>query len=168
VGSALPKYFGSLTNTFRYKGFTLDVQLYYNFGNYVQDQWGGYYMGAGFGPTYNKAARIFDRWTKPGDVTDVPKYIYGNTKSFNSASTFYLNKGDFIRLRNVQLGYTVPAKIASLAKLSNAFVYVRGTNLFTWVKDDNLPFDPEQGSNSQSNLNVFIPKTFTVGLSLGF
>jgi len=168
VGSALPKYFGSLTNTFRYKGFTLDAQLYYNFGNFIQDQWGGYYMGAGFAPTYNKAARIFDRWTKDGDVTDVPKYVYNNTKSFNSASTFYLNKGDFIRLRNVQLGYTVPAKVASLAKLSNVFVYVRGTNLFTWVKDDNLSFDPEQGSNSQSNLNVFIPKTITVGLSLGF
>jgi TonB-linked SusC/RagA family outer membrane protein len=168
VGSSLPKYFGSLTNTFRYKGFTLDAQLYYNFGNYIQDQWGGYYMGAGFGGTYNKAARIFDRWTKAGDNTDVPKYIYGGNKSFNSASTFYLNKGDFIRLRNVQLGYTVPAGIASKAKLANAFVYVRGTNLFTWVKDDNLSFDPEQGSSSQSNLNVFIPKTITIGLSLGF
>ncbi|WP_207512163.1 SusC/RagA family TonB-linked outer membrane protein [Longitalea luteola] len=168
VGSALPKSFGSLTNTFRYKGFTLDAQLYYNFGNMIQDQWGGYYMGAGFGATYNKAARIFDRWTKPGDVTDVPKYVYGGNKNFNSSSTFYLNKGDFIRLRNIQLGYTVPASIASKAKLSNAFVYVRGTNLFTWVKDDNLPFDPEQGTNSQANLNVFIPKTITIGLSLGF
>jgi hypothetical protein len=168
VGSALPKYFGSFTNTFRYKGFTLDAQLYYNFGNYVQDQWGGYYVGAGFGATNNKVARIFDRWTKPDDVTDVPKYVYNGNKSFNSASTFYLNKGDFIRLRNVQLGYTVPPSIVSKAKLSNAFVYVRGTNLFTWVKDDNLPFDPEQGTNSQSNLNVFIPKTITVGLSLGF
>lgn len=168
VGSALPKVFGSFTNTFRYKGFTLDAQLYYNFGNYIRDSWGGYYMGAGFGATYNKASRIFDRWTKPGDVTDVPKYIYGGNKNFNSLSTFYLNKGDFIRLRNIQLGYTVPASIASRAKLSNAFLYVRGTNLFTWVKDDNLPFDPEQGTDSQSNLNIFIPKTITVGLSLGF
>lgn len=168
VGSSLPKHFGSLTNTFRYKGFTLDAQLYYNFGNYIQDQWGGYYMGAGFGGTYNKAARIFDRWTKAGDNTDVPKYVYGGNKNFNSVSTFYLTKGDFVRLRNIQLGYSVPSGIASKVKLANAFVYVRGTNLLTWVKDDNLSFDPEQGSNSQSNLNVFIPKTITIGLTLGF
>jgi hypothetical protein len=40
--------------------------------------------------------------------------------------------------------------------------------LFTWVKDKNLPFDPEQGTSSATNLNVFIPKTVTVGLSLAF
>jgi TonB-linked SusC/RagA family outer membrane protein len=168
VGNALPKHFGSLTNTFRYKGFTLDAQLYYNFGNHIQDLWGGYYAGAGFGGAYNKAVRVLDRWTKPGDVTDIPKYIYGGNRNFNQVSSFYLNKGDYIRLRNVQLGYSIPANIASHAKLANAFVYVRGTNLFTWVKDDKLAFDPEQGSNSQSNLNVFIPKTITVGVSLGF
>ena len=51
---------------------------------------------------------------------------------------------------------------------SNANFYVRGTNLFTWVRDKNLPWDPEQGINSQTNLNIFIPKTITVGLNLGF
>jgi TonB-linked SusC/RagA family outer membrane protein len=168
VGNSLPAYFGSFTNTLRYKNFTLEAQLYYSFGNLIQDQWGSFYMGAGNGPTYNKSSRILNRWMKPGDVTDVPKYISGGNKSFNSASTFYLNKGDFIRLRNVQVGYTVPSRFASKAKLSNAFVYVRGTNLFTWVKDRNLPFDPEQGTNSQSNLNVFIPRTMSIGLSLGF
>ena len=109
-----------------------------------------------------------NRWTKAGQITDVPKYVYGGNKSFQSASTFYLNKGDFIRLRNIQLGYTIPASLLSKAKLSNALVYVRGTNLFTWVDDKNLPFDPEQGTSSQTNLNVFMPKTISVGLSLGF
>ncbi len=167
-GTSLPKYFGAFTNTFSYKGLTLEAQLYYNFGNYVQDSWGGYYMGAGFGGTYNKVNRILDRWQKPGDITDVPRYVYGGHKSFQSASTFYLNQGDFIRLRNVQLGYSIPKAFISKAKLSSLFVYVRGTNLLTWVKDENLPFDPEQGTGSQTDLNVFIPKTVTIGLNLGF
>lgn len=167
-GNALPKYFGSFTNTFNYKGFSLDVQLYYNFGNYVYDTWGGYYLGAGFGAAYNKVARIMDRWQKAGDATDIPRYIEGGNKSFQSAHTFWVNKGDFIRLRNIQLGYNIPTKIISRAKMTNAFFYVRGTNLWTWVKDDNLPFDPEQGTTSASNLNVFIPKTMTVGLNLAF
>jgi hypothetical protein len=168
IGSALPKFFGSLTNTFRYKAFTLDVQLYYNFGNYIQDGWGRYYMGAGYQPAFNKSTRILNRWTKAGQVTDIPKYVYDGNKNFDGASDFYLNKGDFIRVRNVQLSYMLPASVLSKVKLSNALVYMRGTNLFTWVDDKNLSFDPEQGTNGTSNLNVFIPKTISVGLSLGF
>lgn len=167
-GSASPKYFGGFTNTFRYKGFTLEAQLYYNFGNYVQDSWGAYYVGAGFGATFNKVARVLDRWTTPNQVTDIPKYVYGGNKSFQSFSTFYLNQGDFIRLRDLRLGYDLPKSIVSKAKISTASIYVRGSNLWTWVKDKNLPFDPEQGSASQTNLNVFIPKTITVGVNLGF
>ncbi|MDQ3278541.1 MAG: SusC/RagA family TonB-linked outer membrane protein, partial [Bacteroidota bacterium] len=167
-GSASPKFFGGFTNTLSYKGIALEATLAYQFGNLVQDSWGAYYMGAGFGATFNKVARILDRWQKAGDVTDVPRYVYGGNKTFNSFSSFYLNKGDFIRLRNVQLGYTFPKDLIGKARLTNAFLYVRGTNLFTWVKDKNLPFDPEQGVASQTNLDVFIPKTVTVGLNLGF
>ncbi|HEV7329883.1 MAG TPA: TonB-dependent receptor [Flavisolibacter sp.] len=168
AGTSLPKYFGSFTNTFNYKGISLEAQLYYNYGNYVQDPWGGYYVGAGFGATYNKVARVLERWQKPGDVTDIPKYIANGNKSFQSGSTFYLAKGDFIRLRNIQLGYNLPKDFISKISLTNAFIYVRGTNLATWATDENLPWDPEQGTASQSNLNVFIPKTVTIGLNVGF
>ena len=110
-----------------------------------------------------------DRWQKPGDVTDIPKIINGGNKSFQSFSTFYLAEGDFIRLRNLQVGYQVPGNILSKTKvLSSAFVYVRGTNLWTWVKDSNLGFDPEQGVSSQTNLDVFIPKTVTIGVNFAF
>jgi TonB-linked SusC/RagA family outer membrane protein len=168
VGNALPKYFGSFTNSFNFKGFSLEAQFYYNFGNYVYDTWGSYYLGSGFGAVYNKVARQLDRWTTPGQVTDIPKYVYNGNKSFQSASTVYLNKGDFIRLRNIQLGYTLPKNLISKVKINNAFFYVRGTNLWTWVKDKNLAFDPEQGTTSSTNLNVFIAKSITAGLNLTF
>ncbi len=167
-GNSLPKYFGSFTNTFNYKGFSLEFQLYYNLGNYLYDTWGSYYLGSGFGGTYNKVQRQLDRWTTAGQVTDVPKYIYGGNKSFQSASTFYLVKGDFVRLRNLQLGYSLPKSVLSKLKIGNAFFYTRGTNLYTWVKDKKMPFDPEQGTGSATNLNVFIPKTVTVGLNVTF
>jgi hypothetical protein len=167
-GNSLPKYFGSFTNTFNYKGFSLEFQLYYNLGNYLYDSWGSYYLGSGFGGTYNKVQRQLDRWTTAGQVTDVPKYIYGGNKSFQSASTFYLVKGDFVRLRNLQLGYSLPKSVLTKLKIGNAFFYTRGTNLYTWVKDKKMPFDPEQGTGSATNLNVFIPKTVTVGLNVTF
>lgn len=168
AGNAQPKYFGSLNNTITFKNFTLSAQLYYNYGNMVYDTWGSYYTGAGFGATFNKVARVLDRWQKPGDVTDIPKYIYNGNKNFQSGSTFYLQKGDFVRLREIQLGYNLPKEVLAKAGISSANFYVRGTNLFTWVKDKNLAFDPEQGTGSASNLNVFIPKTVTVGLSVAF
>ena len=168
AGQALPKFFGSLTNALTYKGFNLSAQLYYNFGNQVFDTWRGYYLGSGFGASFNKVKRQLDAWTKPGDITDIPKYVYNGNKNFQGASTFNLNDGSFVRVRDIQFGYTLPKAYAERLKIGNANIYVRGTNLFTWVKDKNLPFDPEQGTSSATNLNVFIPKTVTVGLSLAF
>jgi TonB-linked SusC/RagA family outer membrane protein len=168
AGIAQPKYFGSIVNSITYKNFTLSAQFYYNFGNMVYDNWGSYYLGSGFGAVYNKVVRQLDRWQKPGDITDIPKYIYNGNKNFQNSSTFYLQKGDFIRLREIQLSYTLPKTLLAKWGINSANFYVRGTNLWTWVKDKNLSFDPEQGTNSTSNLNVFIPKTVTAGLNIGF
>jgi hypothetical protein len=109
-----------------------------------------------------------DRWTKPGDVTMIPKYIYNGNKSFQSASDVWLSKGDYVRLRNIELGYDIPKSLLNRAKIGSAHVYLRGTNLYTWVKDPNMPFDPEQGTGASTNLNVYIPKTVTAGLNLSF
>lgn len=167
--TASPKYFGSLTNTFSFKGFTLEAQFYYNFGNYVRDLWGGFYASSGSNGGFNKVQRQYDeRWQKPGDVSTYPKYVYNGNKLAQSFSTLYMFKGDYIRLRNIQLGYTLPQTLLPKLRLGSAFFYVRGTNVWTWVKDKNAAFDPEQGVASEANLQVFIPKTLTVGLNLGF
>ncbi|MBK7884642.1 MAG: TonB-dependent receptor [Chitinophagaceae bacterium] len=167
-GSATPRVFGSFTNTLTYMGFSFEAQFNYNFGNYIRDTWGGFYMGSGNGGGFNKVVRQLDRWQQPGDVTDVPKYVFGGNKLAQNFSTFYLNSGDFVRLRNIQLGYNVPKSALSKLHIGSCFLYVRGTNLWTWLKDDLLPFDPEQGVASETNLQVFIPKTVTVGINLGF
>ena len=166
VGQAMPKYFGSITNNFTYKGFSLSAQLYYNFGNLVNDSWSGYYMGSGFGATYNKVARQLNRWTKPGDITDIPRYVYNGNRSFQSASTFTLAQGDYIRVRDLQIGYDLPKRDVEKVKLSAIRVYMRGSNLMTWVRDKRLAFDPEQGTSATTNLNVFIPKTVTFGVNV--
>jgi len=168
AGQALPKYFGSFTNALNYKGFSLSAQLYYSIGNKVYDTWRGYYISSGANTGFNKVKRQLDAWTTPGQITDIPKYIYGGNKNFQAASTFNLSDGSFVRVRDIQLGYDVPKSTLEKLKLGSANIYVRGTNLFTWAKDQNLPFDPEQGTGSATNLNVFIPKTVTVGLSLTF
>ncbi|MFN8353419.1 MAG: SusC/RagA family TonB-linked outer membrane protein [Spirosomataceae bacterium] len=167
-GSATPKSFGGLTNTLRYKGLSLEFQFYFNFGNKVQDTWAAYLIGDGFNPSFNKYKKQLQRWQNPGDITDVPKYIYNNSNLSYSASTRYLYDGGFIRLRNVVVRYELPKTVLKTLKLNTMSVYARGTNLWTKTMDENLYFDPEVGIAGQTNLNIFLSKTLSFGLNIGF
>ncbi|HMG68146.1 MAG TPA: hypothetical protein VK588_10680, partial [Chitinophagaceae bacterium] len=168
-GQADPKYFGSVTNSFTYKGFTLSAQFYYNFGNQIYDIWDRYLNSdGGYLGSFNQLTRQLTSWKKPGDITDVPKIIFGDPSGAYNHSTRYLYSGDYIRLRDAQLSYSLPKSLISRAKFSNITLYVRGTNLLTFDQDKNLPFDPEAGAAAQTNFDVFIPKTITGGIKLGF
>ncbi|HEY2721769.1 MAG TPA: TonB-dependent receptor [Chitinophagaceae bacterium] len=168
-GQSDPKYFGSVTNTFTFKGFSLSGQFYYNFGNDVYDIWDRYLNSDGlYYGSFNQETAQLDSWKKPGDKTDVPKIIYGGNKNSYNHSTRYLYDGKYIRLRDAQISYTLPKSVISRAHLSNVTVYVRGTNILTFDTDKRLPFDPEAGEAAQSNFDVFIPKTITGGIKLTF
>lgn len=167
LGSATPKYFGSVNNTVSFKGFSVDFQLYYNFGNMVRDQW-SFYNIDGVDGTQNKYAVNLKRWQKPGDITNIPKYMYGVQNNSSSFSTRFLYKGDFLRLRNITFSYRLPKNTLSNLRISSAMFYVRGFNMWTKTFDDNLTIDPENGVNSVDNLNIPLSKTITAGLNLEF
>lgn len=166
VGSASPKGFGGMTHTFKYKFITLDAQLNYQYGNYLYNQWDFIFLGDGafFGLNHNR--KQLQRWQKPGDVTDVPIFIAGNGNSSNEVSTRYLYKGDFMRLRAVTLGFEIPTSITEKLRVSKINIYFRGTNLWTKTFDDNLTMDPEQPVDGLSDLQFFIPRTFTAGINI--
>jgi TonB-dependent starch-binding outer membrane protein SusC len=168
IGSASPKGFGSLSTTLNYKGFSLDAQFNYQYGNMVYDQWGFISWSDGFNPQLNKIQKQLQRWQKPGDVTDIPKYVYGGASNSNAESSRWYYKGDFIRLRDLTLSYTVPKKVTDRVKIENARIYVRGSNLWTKAFDKNITFDPEQQINGVNDLQVLIQRTVSVGLTVGF
>jgi TonB-linked SusC/RagA family outer membrane protein len=175
-----PKGFGGFNNTFSYKGITLTADVYFNYGNYVNDGWASYLYDGVYYSAYNKYAANLDAWTTPGQVTDVPKYTAGGSNGGQSASfsTRFLYKGDFIRLRNASIGYDFK-NLTALKKvgISRLYLYGRGTNILTKTFDKRLTFDPEVGASSGtgqtstygvSNLDVPQVKTFTIGLNVGF
>lgn len=167
IGSASPKYFGGLTSTITYKGIELQTDFVFNYGNLVRDGWIFYAIDGAY-PDLNKYAVNLQRWQKPGDITNVPKYVFGSGNNSNAFSTRFLYKGDFIRLRNLTVGYNLPQALISKLKISALRIYVRGTNLWTKTYDKNLTVDPEQGVNSTSNLNIFYTKSLTAGLNVNF
>ena len=166
--SASPDAIGGFGSTFKYKGVSLDAQFSFTFGNYLRDQWIHYYFSDGYNPSYNKQARQLDRWQRPGDVTDVPRYVFGGNNASYLHSTRFLYKGDFIRLRSVTLSYDLPSKMISKMKATSAQFYLRSTNPFRITFDKNLPMDPEIGINGEQDLNPFINQVFSAGLNLNF
>ncbi len=172
-----PKYFGGFNNSFSFKGITLAADFYYNFGNRIRDSWNNYLVD-GNSYTFNKYTYELNRWTTPGQVTDVPKYVAGGIpgNASNSFSTRFLYYGDYIRLKNVSIGYDFK-NINYLKKygITRLYLYGRGTNVWTKTYDKRLPFDPEVGFSGagngtlegQSNLEIPQVKTFTIGLNIG-
>jgi hypothetical protein len=168
--SAAPTFFGGLTNRFEFKGIYLSANLYYSTGNNLYDTWGGYTMSDGrynFGVS-NGYATLYNRWQKAGDISENPKNVYGNTSLSASNSTRRLYSGEYIRLRDLTLGYNLPGALLSKARIASANIYVKGNNIWTWVADDKLEFDPEVEADGFLDLNAPPLKTYSVGLILSF
>ncbi len=174
VGNPNPEFIGGLSSTLTYKGI--------DFSFTFQGQWGaslyngaGQYQETGFGNGLdNQDVYIFEnRWQKPGDITDVPQArLFANNG--HSTSTRYLQDADFVRLRNITLGYSLPQSILERIGFSNVRVYVSGLNLLTFT--DYRGYDPES-SNDDANTNTRVgntfysappAKVFTAGLNLTF
>jgi len=171
VGKYTPDYTGGFTNSFSFKGFDLNVFFYFVTGNKIYNG-GGTYMTAGFYNGFdNQTVDVLKGWKQPGDVTNVPRVGYYNG-SGTSASTRWLYKGDYLRLKNITFGYTLPAAVTSALRIRSARFYVSGINLLTFTK---YPGDPEVNTNVISNIQggvdfYTIPqaRTFTFGLNVKF
>jgi TonB-linked SusC/RagA family outer membrane protein len=149
--SPLVKWFGSFGTNFSYKGIDLGLQFYYSGGNYIMNY--QYQVGASEGENINaqQVTEAFDYWKKPGDVVR-----FANLNDLSQRVTFdtdkYLEKGDYISLRDVTLAYNLPATLVSKAKMKGLRVYVQATNLWVGTKFKGLP---EVGNaNSETTLPV--------------
>jgi TonB-linked SusC/RagA family outer membrane protein len=167
-GQPIPKNTFGLTNTFEYKGIGLSVLLYGVTGVTILNQTrsflesDGTYVYSGFNFTTNS----LNYWTKPGDVAENPKPIYGGNKNSYQLSTRYFENGDYLRIKNISLSYTLPARIVSKAALSRARVFAQAENLHTWTKYSGI--DPEVGVDANEFFKFPVGKIYTIGLDVSF
>lgn len=171
-GNTIPKVSGGFTNNFRYKNFDINTTITFQMGFWL-------YYGSNAGlhdqRFWNNTRDVLKYWTKPGDVTDIPKPIYGDNTSNGSAYPLDINafKGDYLKFRSIQVGYTLPKTITDKAKLTSIRFYVAGQNLAV-ITDYPGP-DPEVSSNGNSNTGRGVDRnttangrTITIGLNVGF
>jgi TonB-linked SusC/RagA family outer membrane protein len=171
LGQSAPTYFGAFTNTFGYKGLQLEVMLRYSGGNKIMN-WTKQevLMNQSF---QNNGREILDRWTAPGQVTNVPKLYYGQANNINTvqnASSRFIEDGDFVKLQNVVLSYSLPASVMQkFAKgyINNVRFYVQGQNLAVWTKYSGA--DPENitGVGVDQAVSPQV-RTISLGLNVGF
>lgn len=164
-GNSLPKFYGGLSTGIEYKGITLSANMYYQTGNLIYENNHRILISDGGFANFNQHVSAMDRWQQPGDITDVPKRIHQNTTSGHLASSRWLYRGDYIRLRDVRLGYTLPKSIVEKVMLGSATIYAQGTNLWT---SKYMGMDPEQGFEGDTWFQYPNAKTITFGLDISF
>jgi len=117
----------------------------------------------------NYTTAALGRWTGPGTSNTFPRLVDGDPNhDFTYNSSFYLEDGTFFRIKTVQLGYTFSTKLLSKVAMHRARVYVTGDNLINFTKYTG--YDPEIGGGTFSvDRGIYQqPRTFLVGLSVGF
>ncbi|WP_340063654.1 TonB-dependent receptor [Ascidiimonas aurantiaca] len=174
AGSPFPDVIAGLTNTMNYKGFDFSFTLQGEWGASIYNDAGRFQSGnARFFD--NQTADQLNRWQQPGDITNVPQARLFQTNG-QQASTRYLDGSDFVRLRNLTLGYTLPDDISKKFFVQRLRVYFTGFNLLTITNFDG-GYDPESTAdfNGDSNIEVGLDfysappaKTYTLGLSIEF
>ncbi len=162
-----PKFYGGLTNNFKFRQFDLGTLFSFQYGNYNLNLQ-RFFLERNPGTGGNKT--LLDRWQKPGDITDVPRLTnkgYNYTLDQNSR---YLEDASFLRLKQLSLGYTLPKSVSRRAKLDNIRLYFVAANLFILTK---YTGDPETNVTSNPNaqgLGGFgtppQPRSFQFGLNV--
>lgn len=167
-----PKIIGGWENNFRFRDFDLNFLFTYQLGFYI-------YYGSNAGLMdqrfWNNSTDMLRYWQKPGDVTDIPKPVFNDNFSNGSAVPMDINvfKGDFLKLRTVQVGYTLPKLVTDKIAVNRARFYVSAQNLAIIT---NYPGpDPEVSSNGNSGTSFGVDRntlgngrTLTVGLNVTF
>ncbi len=183
-GTPFPKFFGSLVNTFAYKGFDLTVDLQYGFGNKIYAGWKedsdglGNLGGSTAGNNILKS-EWKDRWTASSPNNKTPRAVaYGSdgyAVTWNTQeSSRYLQSGDFLRISNITLGYTIPRYLTERMSIERVRLYVTANNLYTFTGYEGM--DPETVSFPSSGAtyrgydtgSVPALRSFVLGFNITF
>jgi TonB-linked SusC/RagA family outer membrane protein len=164
LGSAIPDFTMGFSLNLKYKGFDLSANLYAAVGqeiirNYERQQ-----------PYANQLGYVINRWTGEGTSNEHPRLTTGSTRN-TIFSSYFVEDGSFVRLRNAQFGYNIPKSILRKIKVEAVRVYLSANNLFTLTRYQG--FDPDIGASNALSAGVdygFYPqaKTFMGGVQITF
>jgi len=187
--SAMPKILGGFNASVKYKN--VDFSMIWSFvtGNYIYNHLLQSSMTPNIGMLVLNTKLLTDSWTQAGDNAKYPQVTAGNLYFYdsdgnktttgvsygsdnNTPSSQYLEKGDYLKLRNLTIGYNLPAAWVQHYHLGNVRIYVTGNNLLTWTGftgyDPEIAIDQTTGSSVSSFYAMPASRSFLAGLSVNF
>lgn len=169
IGSPLPKFTYGLTNTFQFKGFDASIFLQGSYGSKIFNflRWQLEKMDNAY---YNQLRSVKDRYTSDNPNGSLPRFTNTNVNNVYMSDR-YVESGSYMRIQNLTIGYRLPTRLISKARITNVRFYMSIQNLHTF--SDYKGYDPEVGAfnNNIRLMNVDMghypnPRTFTFGANI--
>ncbi len=167
IGNPTPDWTFGLTLGADYKGFDLNIFLQGALGNQIFNGTRRHDLTSS-----NMPVRFLNRWTGEGTSNEIPRMTISDPNgNFAQISDFYIENGDYLRVKDIQLGYTLPQNILETIKIQRVRFYLSANNLLTFTKYTG--FDPEIGARGSLDIGVdrgIYPqaRTYRLGMNLTF
>lgn len=168
LGSATPDFFGGFNTYVRFKNFSLSAEFTYSSGN---EAYNATRRSTEALSNFNNQSRAaVNRWQLDGQVTDIPKAVYGDPMNNNAFSSRWIEDASYLKLKYITFAYEFDKTFLNFFRSGK--IYVSGENLFTWT--DYLGLDPEFAYSYEDALQgvdyakVALPKTVKFGFNLKF
>ncbi|WP_010419764.1 TonB-dependent receptor [Anaerophaga thermohalophila] len=164
IGNTIPKVTYGLSAAFQYKGFDLNLLFQgiagvhaYNQNNFTNLNWDNRTI----------STRWRDAWTPQNPDADMPILYWDNPWDMQQSS-FWVKDISFIKLKNLQLGYSVPEKLTSDIGIQKIYFYLNAQNVFSIVDKDFEGYDPEKSTFSATVNEYPVPRIVSLGVNLSF
>lgn len=163
--TSIPDFFGSVTNTFTYKAFSLSVIMNYQIGGKAYD---ATYQSLMSYSAYGGSLHVdaLNSWKQAGDQSAIPRLDVGRSTFNNATSTRFLIDASYLNMRSAVLGYNLPKGFISKIGLSRANIYASGENLFLLSKRKGL--DPSESFTGVNSNNYTPTRIFSFGVNASF
>ena len=167
--SAIPDIRGAFSLNAGYKAFSVSAQFLYGIGGYSYDGAYASLMHNSVIGNNNWHVDILQRWQNAGDITNVPRLTSNRTgdTNYNSTSTRFLTKSDYLVLNNVRVAYTLPNKYTQQIGFTGLTLSLTGDNL--WLQTKRKGFNPTTSETGNSSTYTYSPlSTITFGVKANF
>ena len=165
LGNSLPKMQGGFGLTLQYGQWKLVSRFVFRWGNKIINT-ARMNLESMYG-TQNQCASVTYRWRKDGDVTAIPRALYGTGYNYQVSSRF-VEDGSFLRLNNLQISYSVPKTTLKKYGLNTLTAYVTMNNLFCWTRYTGIDPEISAGTYTPASDGATTPRSRMITASLNF